>query len=56
MADKLVLKDGKAVFGTITDERDSLIRYFDRFDRPRKLAAALVDTIHYDAKAGRRAA
>lgn len=50
-ADKLILKDGKAVYGTITDERDSLIRYFDRYDRPRRLEAARVDTIHYDADA-----
>lgn len=49
-ADKLVFKDGKTVFGTITDEKDSLIKYFDRFERPRKTAANLVDTIHYDSK------
>jgi hypothetical protein len=49
-ADKLVLKDGRAVFGTITDERDSLIRYFDRYDRPRRLKASEVDTIHYDSR------
>jgi hypothetical protein len=52
-ADKLTLKTGKAIYGSITDERDSLIRYFDRFDRPRKIAAAEVDTIHYDSKAVR---
>lgn len=50
-ADKLVLKDGRVFYGTIHDERDSLIRYLDRFDRPRKVAAAEVDTIHYDSKA-----
>lgn len=49
-ADKLILKDGKTVFGSITDERDSLIRYFDRFERPRTIAASQVDTIHYDSK------
>lgn len=49
-ADKLVLKDGRAVFGTITDERDSLIRYFDRYDRPRRMKASEVDTIHYDSR------
>ncbi|HKP97829.1 MAG TPA: hypothetical protein VJ385_18980 [Fibrobacteria bacterium] len=49
-ADRLVLKTGKVVFGTITDERDSLIRYFDRFERPRRIAAGEVDTINYDAK------
>lgn len=49
-ADKLVLKDGRTVFGTITDERDSLVRYFDRYDRPRKVPAAQVDTIHYDSR------
>ena len=52
-ADKLVLKDGRAVFGSIIDEKDSVIRYFDRFDRPRKLACSQVDTIHYDSKAVR---
>jgi hypothetical protein len=52
-ADKLVLKDGKVEFGTITDERDSLIRYFDRYDRPRKLKASEVDTIHYDSRSVR---
>jgi hypothetical protein len=50
-ADRLVLKDGRTVFGTVTDERDSVIRYFDRYDRPRRLAAAQVDTLHYDSKA-----
>src|SRR4051794_15811826 len=49
-ADKLVLRDGKIIFGSITDERDSLIKYFDRFDRPRKVKSALVDTINYDSK------
>ena len=49
-ADKLILKDGKAVFGSIIDEKDSIIRYFDRFERPRKIASAKVDTIHYDSK------
>ena len=49
-ADKLILKDGTQIFGTITDEKDSLIRYFDRFERPRKIAANKVDTIHYDSK------
>lgn len=49
-ADKLTLKTGKVIYGSITDERDSLIRYFDRFERPRKIAAAEVDTIHYDSK------
>lgn len=49
-ADKLILKDGKVIYGSIADERDSLIRYYDRYDRPRKLAASQVDTIHYDSK------
>ncbi len=49
-ADKLVLGDGRIIFGTITDEKDSLIRYFDRFERPRKITAKSVDTIHYDSK------
>lgn len=50
-SDRLVLKDGKAVFGTVTDERDSVIKYLDRYDRPRKLKASQVDTLHYDSKA-----
>jgi hypothetical protein len=50
LADKLVLGDGRILFGTITNEKDSLIKYFDRFERPRKIAAKLVDTIHYDSK------
>lgn len=49
-ADRLVLKDGRSVFGTVTDERDSVVRYLDRYDRPRKLMAAQVDTFHYDSK------
>jgi hypothetical protein len=49
-ADRLVLKDGKVIFGRVTDEKDSLIRYFDRYDRPRKLAASLVDTLNYDSR------
>jgi hypothetical protein len=49
-ADKLVLKNGTAIFGSITDERDSLIRYYDRFERPRRIAASEVDTINYDSK------
>lgn len=49
-ADKLVLKDGTVAYGTITDERDSVIRYFDRYDRPRKLRASSLDTIHYDSR------
>lgn len=49
-ADRLVLKDGKVIYGRVTDERDSLIRYFDRYDRPRRLAASLVDTLNYDSR------
>jgi hypothetical protein len=49
-ADRMVLKSGKVLFGTVTDEKDSLIRYFDRYDRPRKIAAAEVDTLTYDTK------
>lgn len=47
-ADKLVLKQGAPLFGRIVDERDSLIRYVDRHDRPRKISARLVDTVIYD--------
>lgn len=46
----MVLKDGKVIFGTITDEKDSLIKYFDRYDRPKKVIASKVDTIQYDSK------
>jgi hypothetical protein len=49
-ADRLVLKTGEVLFGNITDERDSLIRYFDRFERPRRIAAGKVDTINYDSR------
>jgi len=49
-ADKLTLKNGSVIFGSITNEQDSLIRYFDRFERPRRIKAAEVDTIHYDSK------
>lgn len=49
-ADKMVLKDGTVIFGTITDEKDSLIKYFDRYDRPKKMVSAKVDTIQYDSK------
>jgi hypothetical protein len=52
-ADKLVLKDGKIIFGNIINEKDSLIRYFDRFERPRKIVSARVDTIHYDSRSVR---
>ncbi len=50
VADKLVLKNGDVLFGTITDENDSLIKYFDMYERPRKSLAKAVDTIHYDSK------
>ncbi|MEO6097470.1 MAG: hypothetical protein ABIW76_18195 [Fibrobacteria bacterium] len=50
VADKLTLKSGETIFGSITDERDSVIKYFDRFDRPRKISASKVDTIHYDIR------
>jgi len=49
-ADRIVLKTGKVLFGTVTDEKDSLIRYYDRYDRPRKVAAVEVDTLNYDSK------
>lgn len=49
-ADRMVLKSGKVVFGTVTDEKDSLIRYWDRYDRPRRIAASEVDTLIYDSK------
>lgn len=49
-ADRLVLKDGKVIFGTVIDEKDSLVRYFDRYQRPRKLASASIDTLNYDSR------
>lgn len=49
-ADRLVLKDGEVIFGRVTDEQDSVVRYFDRYDRPRKLAASLIDTLNYDSR------
>jgi hypothetical protein len=49
-ADRLVLKDGQTVFGNVIDESDSLIRYFDRYERPRKLAARRLDTLVYDSR------
>ncbi len=49
-ADRLVLKNGKVLFGNVTDEKDSVIRYFDRFDRPRKIPSAEVDTLNYDSR------
>ena len=49
-ADRLALKDGTVVFGRVTDEKDSVIRYFDRFDRPKRLAASSVDTLTYDSR------
>lgn len=49
-ADRLVLKDGTVVFGTVVDEKDSLIRYYDRYERPRKIGAGLVDTLNYDSR------
>jgi hypothetical protein len=48
-ADKLILKTGESVFGRIVDERDSLVRYVDRHDRPRKMAASKIDSVIYDA-------
>lgn len=47
-ADKMVLKNGQALFGRIIDERDSLVRYVDRHDRPKKLHASQIDSIIYD--------
>jgi hypothetical protein len=47
-ADKMVLKDGEVRYGRIIDERDSLVRYIDRHDRPKKLHAAKIDSIIYD--------
>jgi hypothetical protein len=38
------------IFGSITDERDSVIRYYDRYERPRRITASQVDTINYDSK------
>jgi hypothetical protein len=49
-ADRLVLKDGRTIFGTVIDENDSLIRYFDRYDRPAKLPAPKIDTLEYDSR------
>ncbi len=49
-ADALVMKNGETRFGHIIDERDSLVRYFDRHDRPRKVSASEVDSIIYDIK------
>jgi hypothetical protein len=49
-ADRLVLKDGQTIFGRVIDESDSVIRYFDRYDRPRKLASARIDTLEYDSR------
>jgi len=48
-ADKLVMKSGEVRYGHIIDERDSLVRYFDRHDRPRKVVASQVDSIIYDS-------
>jgi hypothetical protein len=47
-ADKMVLKDGEVRYGRIIDERDSLVRYIDRHDRPKKLHASKIDSIIYD--------
>lgn len=49
-ADRMVLKDGGVIFGRVTDEKDSVVRYFDRFDRPKRLPAASVDTLTYDSR------
>jgi len=49
-ADRLVLKDGQTIFGRVIDESDSIVRYFDRYDRPRKLPAAKIDTLEYDSR------
>jgi hypothetical protein len=49
-ADRLVIKGGEVIFGRVTDEKDSVIRYYDRFDRPKKLAASKVDTLIYDSR------
>jgi hypothetical protein len=49
-ADRIVLKSGKNLFGHIIDERDSLIRYVDRHDRPKKQPLRDVDSVIYDRK------
>lgn len=48
--DRLVLKEGRAIFGTVQSEKDSVLRYLDRYGRPRRLAEAQVDSIQYDLK------
>ncbi len=49
-ADRLLLKDGRTIFGRVIDESDSSIRYFDRYDRPRKLPSSSIDTLEYDSR------
>jgi hypothetical protein len=47
-ADRMVLKSGKNLYGHIIDERDSLIRFIDRHDRPKKQLLRDVDSVIYD--------
>ncbi len=47
-ADKMIFKSGETVYGKIRSERDSVVRYLDRYDRPRQISAGEVDTILYD--------
>jgi hypothetical protein len=49
-ADRMVLKDGEVIFGRVTDEKDSIVRYYDRYDRPKRLQASSVDTLTYDSR------
>jgi hypothetical protein len=49
-ADRMVLKGGEVIFGRVTDEKDSVVRYYDRFDRPKGVAASSVDTLTYDSR------
>ncbi len=48
LSDKLLFKSGESVYGTIRTERDSLVKYLDRYDRPREVRMSEVDTLYYD--------
>ena len=47
-ADRMVLKNGQKLQVTILRENDSLVRYLDRYERPRRIAAREVDSMIYD--------
>jgi hypothetical protein len=50
-ADRVVLKNGESRHVTVLDERGEFVRILDRYERPRKLPSAWIDSVVYDSEA-----